>query len=76
VTFSQSMDTSRKARPAAQRRPQSNTAATVPTLEEARSRLIAARGRPQPWLTPEAFEAAETCEMAGPMVGPEIYRKP
>ena len=68
--------TRRKARPAAKGKRQGGEAMAIPTLEEARARLDAARDRPQPWLTPEAFEVAEKYEMTGPMVGPEVYRKP
>ena len=75
MTVTTSRLTRRKAVPAASGKRQGNTVAAIPTLEEARARLDAARDRPQPWLTPEAFEAAEMYEMAGSMVGPEIYRK-
>ena len=39
----------------------------IPTPEEARARLDAARDRPRPWLTPEAFEAVKGVpEVIGP----------
>jgi hypothetical protein len=76
MTVTMSRLTRRKAAPAAKGKRQAGAAMTIPTLEEARARLDAARDRPQPWLTPEAFEAAERYEMTGPLVGPEIYRKP
>lgn len=68
--------TRRQSAPAAKGKRQSGAAMAMPALEEAQARLDAARDRPQPWLTPEAFEAAEKYDMTGPLVGPEIYRKP
>jgi hypothetical protein len=58
-------------------RKRANAAEAIPTLAEARKRLAAHRGRVNPWLTPEALAAAEAYpEQIGPMVGPEICRKP
>ncbi len=68
--------TRRKTAPAAKGKRQGGAAMAIPALEEARARLDAARDRAQPWLTPEAFETAEKYDMTGPMVGPEVYRKP
>ena len=47
-------------------------AAAIPTPEEARARLDAARDRPRPWLTPEAFEAVKGVPE---VIGPKTYRK-
>jgi len=71
-----------EARPAAApasagNRKRANEAEAIPTLAEARKRLAARRGRVNPWLTAEALAAAEAYpDQVGPMVGPEIYRKP
>ncbi len=66
------------ARPASEPSPvgsrrRARVVAEPPTLEEADRRLAAARGRPQPWLTPEALEAARGLPV---VVGPKVYRKP
>ena len=47
--------------------------AEPPSLDEADKRVAAARGRPQPWLTPEGLEAAYGVPV---VVGPKVYRKP
>ncbi len=46
----------------------------IPTVDEAKRRLAAAAGAPEPWLTPEGlavFADAPTEDL-----GPEVYRRP
>lgn len=73
MTISRFLETRRRVEAAAKSRRPNSAAASIPTIEEARARLKAARGRPLPWLTPEAFEAAEGVPE---VIGPEKYRKP
>jgi len=49
----------------------------IPTVEEAKRRLAAAAGRPQPWLTPEGIALlaqAEEVADGRPHFGPAVYR--
>ncbi len=73
MTITRFMDTRRKRTPTAKIRQQGNADAAIPSMEEARARLAAARGRPQPWLTQAAFGAADGVPE---VIGPETYRKP
>jgi hypothetical protein len=73
VTISRFLETRRRVGAAAKSKQSIGAAASIPTIEEARARLKAARGRPQPWLTPEAFGAAKDVPE---VIGPEKYRKP
>jgi hypothetical protein len=58
---------------AANRRKRADAAEAIPTLDEARKRLAASRGRAKPWLSPVVIESPEdTAEL----LGPEVYRKP
>jgi len=60
---------------AVNRRKRSDAAAAdaIPTLDEARKRLAASRGRAKPWLSPVVIESPEDMPE---LLGPEVYRKP
>jgi len=58
---------------AVNRRKRSDAADAIPTLDEARKRLTASRGRAKPWLSPGV---AESPEEVPELLGPEVYRKP
>ncbi len=48
---------------------------SIPTVEEAKRRLAAAAGRPEPWLTPEGMAMLEQAEEAsGGVFGPKTYQ--
>jgi len=47
--------------------------ASDPTLAEVAERLAASRGRPQPWLTPDAMNAAVDLPE---VIGPKEHREP
>jgi len=53
-------------------RKRSDAAEAIPTLDEARKRLAASRGRAKPWLSPVVTESPEDMPE---LLGPEVYRK-
>ena len=72
VTISRRMEARKPPRRTAKSGPGDNVGEAIPTLEEARARLDAARDQPRPWLTPEAFEAVKGVPE---VIGPKTYRK-